>query len=211
MDVWSLLNIIGTIAFAISGAIVAMEEDFDILGVFTLGFMTAFGGGAVRNLLIGLPMSALWGQTLEFYIAMVVMLVLFFVPNVVDRHWRRAGVLADAMGLAAFSIKGALHAQSLGWSLSAMIVGAVLTGSGGGIIRDLLAGRKPGVLQTEIYAGWSILAAVLIYFGVVSTDLGYYVLAVMIVVLRMLGYKKGWHLPKSKWQTEKQASDGESQ
>lgn len=205
MDIWSILNIIGTIAFAISGAIVAMEEDFDILGVFTLGFMTAFGGGAVRNLLIGLPMSALWDQSLEFYIALLVILFLFFLPNVVDRHWKRADVLADAIGLAAFSIKGALHAQNLGWSLSAMIVGAVLTGSGGGIIRDLLAGRKPGVLQTEIYAGWSILAAVLMYFQVVSTDLGYYILAVLIVVLRMVGYKKGWHLPKSKWQTQKQS------
>ena len=60
IDVWDILSIIGTIAFALSGAIVAMEEDFDILGLFILGFVTAFGGGAIRNLLIGLPISALW-------------------------------------------------------------------------------------------------------------------------------------------------------
>lgn len=203
MDIWGILNIIGTVAFAISGAIVAMEEEFDILGVFALGFVTAFGGGAVRNLLIGLPMSALWGQEIEFNIAVVSILVLFFLPHLVDRHWKRADVFADAIGLAAFSIKGALHAQNLGWSLSAMIVAAVLTGAGGGIIRDVLAGRKPGVLQSEIYAGWSILAAVLIHFRVVSSDVGYYVLAVLLVVFRMLGHKKGWHLPKSKWQADK--------
>ena len=58
MNVWDLLSIIGSIAFALSGAIVAMEEDFDILGIFILGFVTAFGGGAIRNLLIGLPISA---------------------------------------------------------------------------------------------------------------------------------------------------------
>ena len=62
IDVWDILSIIGTIAFALSGAIVAMEEGFDILGLFILGFVTAFGGGAIRNLLIGLPISALWSQ-----------------------------------------------------------------------------------------------------------------------------------------------------
>lgn len=202
MDIWTILNIIGTVAFAISGAIVGMEEQYDILGVFTLGFVTAFGGGAVRNLLIGLPMSALWGQELEFHIAVVAILFFFFLPQVIDKHWKRADVLADAIGLAAFSIRGALHAQNQGWSLSAMIVAAVLTGAGGGIIRDVLAGRKPGVLQHEIYAGWSILAAILIYFQVVSSDLGYYILAVCLATFRMIGYKKGWRLPKSKWQAE---------
>lgn len=53
---------IGTIAFAISGAIVAMEEDYDILGIYILGIVTAFGGGAIRNLLIGVPVSTLWEQ-----------------------------------------------------------------------------------------------------------------------------------------------------
>lgn len=203
MTIWGILNIIGTVAFAISGAIVAMEEEFDILGIFILGFVTAFGGGAVRNLLIGLPMSALWGQEMEFNIAVISILFLFFLPHVVDKHWKRADVLADAIGLAAFSIKGALHAQNQGWSMSAVIVAAVLTGAGGGMIRDILAGRKPGVLQSEVYAGWSILAAVLIHFRLVNNDLGYYILAILIVTLRMLGHKKGWHLPKSKWQADK--------
>lgn len=202
MDIWGILNIIGTVAFAISGAMMAMEEDFDILGVFTLGFMTAFGGGTIRNLLIGLPMSALWGQEIEFNWAIGSILLVFFLPHLVDKQWKRVGVLTDAIGLAAFSIQGALHAQRLDQPLSALIVAAVLTGSGGGIIRDILAGRKPGVLQSEIYAGWSILAAVLIHFQVVSSDAGYYVLAVLLVIFRMLGYKKGWHLPKAKWRKD---------
>lgn len=63
IDMWEILNIIGTIAFALSGAIVAMEEEFDILGIFILGFVTAFGGGAIRNTLIGLPIEALWGKS----------------------------------------------------------------------------------------------------------------------------------------------------
>ena len=59
---WEILNIIGTIAFAISGAIVAMEEEYDILGVYFLGLITAFGGGAIRNLLIGVPIICFMGS-----------------------------------------------------------------------------------------------------------------------------------------------------
>ncbi len=63
---WEPLSVIGIIAFAVSGAIVAMEEEYDILGVYILGIVTAFGGGAIRNLLIGVPVSALWEQERTF-------------------------------------------------------------------------------------------------------------------------------------------------
>ncbi len=66
MMTWEVLSIIGTVAFAISGAIVAMEEEYDILGVYILGIVTAFGGGAVRNVLIGVPVSVLWQQQTLF-------------------------------------------------------------------------------------------------------------------------------------------------
>lgn len=69
----------------------------------------------------------------------------------------KAEVLTDVIGLAVFSIQGALQAITLGQSLSAVIVAAVLTGAVGGVVRDVLAGRKHGVLRSEVYAGWSIL------------------------------------------------------
>lgn len=74
---WEVLSIIGIVAFAISGAIVAMEEEYDILGVYILGIVTAFGGGAIRNLLIGLPVSALWSQGKMFTIALVSITIVF--------------------------------------------------------------------------------------------------------------------------------------
>lgn len=67
---WEVFSIIGTIAFAISGAIIAMEEEYDLFGVYILGIVTAFGGGAIRNLLIGLPVTTLWGQDMMFQIAL---------------------------------------------------------------------------------------------------------------------------------------------
>ncbi|MBD1379310.1 trimeric intracellular cation channel family protein [Metabacillus arenae] len=192
---WEVLNIIGTIAFAISGAIIAMEEKYDILGVYILGIVTAFGGGAIRNLLIGVPITALWEQGMLFQIALGAMTIVFLFPQKMLRHWHTWGNFTDAIGLSAFAIQGALFAYKMGHPISAVIVAAVLTGSGGGIIRDVLAGRKPLVLRAEIYAAWAVLAGLVIGFGFAQSSFHLYVLFVIIVVLRVLSYTFKWKLP----------------
>lgn len=110
----------------------------------------------------------------------------------------KAEVLTDAIGLAAFSVQGAMYAVKLHQPLSAVIVAAVLTGAGGGIVRDILAGRKPSVLRSEVYAGWAIVAALAISFKIVHNDPGYYLLVLVLTILRMIGYWRQWHLPKIK-------------
>ena len=76
---WEILNIIGTIAFAISGAFIAIKVDYDILGVYILGFTTAFGGGLIRNLVIGIPVQNIWMQSTLFKFAfLAITLVLLF-------------------------------------------------------------------------------------------------------------------------------------
>ncbi|MDQ0245784.1 putative membrane protein YeiH [Bacillus fengqiuensis] len=192
---WDVLSIIGTIAFAVSGAIVAMEEEYDILGVYILGIVTAFGGGAIRNVLIGVPISALWEQELLFQIAILSMTAVFLFPNNLLKHWKKWGNFFDAIGLAAFAVQGALFAAKMGLPLSAAIVAAVLTGSGGGMIRDVLAGRKPTVLKEEIYAVWAIIAGAAVGLGIVKSPFELYSLCVVIVVLRMCSYMYNWSLP----------------
>lgn len=199
---WEVFSIIGTIAFAISGAIVAMEEEYDILGVYILGIVTAFGGGAVRNLLIGVPISALWEQGMLFQVALVAMTTVFLFPNNLLKHWRKWGNFFDAIGLAAFAIQGALFATGMNHPISAVVVAAVLTGSGGGIIRDLLAGRRPLVLRAEIYAAWAILAGLIIGFGIASSPIHLYILFVGIVSLRVLSYTYKWRLPNRSLQSD---------
>lgn len=195
---WEILSIIGTIAFAMSGAIVAMEEEYDILGVFILGIVTAFGGGAIRNLLIGVPVSALWNQGLYFQIALIAILIIFIFPQKLMKHWEKWGNFFDAIGLAAFAIQGALYAVKMNLPISAVIVAAVLTGSGGGIIRDVLAGRKPLVLQSEIYALWAILCGFVVGMKYTITGIELYVLCAIITVLRVLSYTYNWKLPMKK-------------
>ncbi|TCJ98166.1 UNVERIFIED_ORG: putative membrane protein YeiH [Anoxybacillus amylolyticus] len=193
---WEVLSIIGTIAFAISGAIVAMEEEYDLLGVYILGIVTAFGGGAVRNLLIGVPVSALWEQQPLFLVALAAMTVVYLFPKQMLPPWKRWGNFFDALGLSAFAIQGALYAVNMGHPLSAVIVAAVLTESGGGIIRDVLAGRKPLVLRAEIYAAWAILAGLAVGLKWAESPMELYVLLIVVAALRVLSYTYGWKLPR---------------
>ncbi|UII57505.1 trimeric intracellular cation channel family protein [Cytobacillus spongiae] len=192
---WEVLSMIGTVAFAISGAIIAMEEEYDILGVYILGIVTAFGGGAIRNLLIGVPVSALWEQGLFFQIALLSITAVFLFPNNLLKHWQKWGNFFDAIGLSAFAIQGALYATDMGHPLSATIVAAVLTGSGGGIIRDLLAGRKPTVLKSEIYAVWAIICGLFVGLKIATNPYELYALFIMATGLRVLSYTYKWKLP----------------
>lgn len=197
---WEVLSAIGTIAFAVSGAIIAMEEEYDIFGVYLLGVVTAFGGGAIRNLLIGVPVSALWEQEMLFQLAFISITIVFLFPNKLLGPWSRWGNFFDAIGLSAFAIQGAMYAVDLNMPIIAVMVAAILTGSGGGMIRDLLAGRKPLVLKAEIYALWAAIAGILINFDMIRTDFMLYGLFIAITILRVLSYTYKWRLPSRKIQ-----------
>lgn len=196
LDIFGLFSIIGTVAFAVSGAIVAMEEEYDILGVFVLGLVTAFGGGVIRNLLIGMPVTTLWNQGYLLKIAIIAMTIAFLLPASWISKWRKSEAFFDAIGLSAFAIQGALYATEMKHPLSAVLVAAMLTGIGGGIIRDVLAGRKPLVLKDEIYAVWAMLAGLAIGQGWFHSTLDLLFLFIVIISLRMLSVYYKWKLPR---------------
>ena len=193
---WNVLNVIGIIAFSISGAIVAMKEDYDILGVQVLGFTTAFGGGTIRNLVIGIPVENLWTQGNLFIVVFLVNIVIFLLPTYWLQYWDKWGILFDAIGLSSFAIQGALSAVQIGAPLSAVIVAATLTGSGGGMVRDVFAGRKPIIFHREIYALWAALAGLIIGLGFIQDPWATGVLFIVVVILRMLSVHLNWRLPR---------------
>ncbi|WP_336786522.1 trimeric intracellular cation channel family protein [Paenibacillus sp. MMO-177] len=196
MDIFGVFSIIGTVAFAVSGAIVAMEEEYDILGVFVLGLVTAFGGGVIRNLLIGRPVTTLWNQGNLLEIAVIAMTIAFLLPVSWINKWKKSEAFFDAIGLSAFAIQGALYATEMNHPISAVLVAAMLTGIGGGIIRDVLAGRKPLVLKDEIYAVWAMLAGLAVGEGWFHTTVQLLILFVIIIVFRMLSVYYKWRLPR---------------
>lgn len=187
-----------------SGAVTASEEDYDLIGYYALGFITAFGGGAIRNVLIGVPSSALWNQGTLFLITGILITVIYFIhikKLLIRKHWNQLYGLIDAIGLAAFAIQGAMYAKELGLPMSAVITSALLTGVGGGILRDALAKRQPFVFKYDLYAFWTIPAGIIVGLDLLKTDLYFYMLFVSIVSLRMLSLKYGWHIPRPKRQT----------
>ncbi|MDB4866207.1 MAG: trimeric intracellular cation channel family protein [Cohnella sp.] len=191
-----LFSLIGIIAFAASGAVVAMEEEYDILGVFVLGLVTAFGGGVIRNLLIGLPVTTLWSQGVYLRTAFFAILIVFVLPVSLIRHWKRGEAFFDAIGLSAFAIQGALYAVDAQLPLSAVMVAAMMTGIGGGMIRDIMAGRKPLVLRDEIYAVWAILGGLAVGVGHVTKAWQLISLFALVVLFRMLSVHYKWKLPR---------------
>lgn len=193
---WDWLNILGTIAFATSGAIVAMDEEYDLLGVVFLGLATAFGGGVLRNVLLGQPVTALWAQEGLLIVAVLVTLAVFALPRTWLRRWLSLEVFVDALGLAAFSIQAALIATQLGFPLIAVLLSALLTGCGGGIIRDVLAHRKPLIFQPGIvYGAWAMSAGLAVYLGWPREGWPVVLLVALVVALRLSSHFGRWSLP----------------
>lgn len=197
---WDVFSFIGTAAFAISGALVAQDEKYDIFGVYILGMVTAFGGGALRNVLLGIPASVLWNQHFLFIVASILITFIFFFSKLIIPHWNRWGTYFDAIGLAAFAIQGAMLAVDMNMSLYTVMVAAVLTGAGGGVIRDLLAGRRPLIFKEDIYAIWAAGAGFFVGNGLHAYDWMLYVLLIVFASLRILSYHYRWALPRNdKW------------
>ena len=194
---YDILEIIGTVAFAISGAIVATRNKMDILGVIILGTTTSVGGGMLRDVLIGKNPPTALQDPLYALIAIGVSLIVF-IPKVrkiinTDHFWL---IISDAVGLGTFTVLG-LDAASDGNFFMQVFLG-VLTGVGGGVLRDLFALEKPMIFVRHFYAaasiiGASVCAIIYPYERKIAMISG----LVIIVILRVLAAKFKWHLPKA--------------
>lgn len=203
-----ILEILGTIAFSISGAIEAMKKDMDMLGVLVLGLITAVGGGILRDIVIGEFPPAVFQNTQMVLIALVSALIAFLAAmlsvkphrDVPVKIWNLVLLISDAVGLGAFTVLGIQHVQTYrGYvhPLLLLFVG-VITGVGGGIMRDICAGNIPYIFRKHVYATASIAGAV-IYLCLQKT--GYTQMAAVasvlsVLCLRLLAAKFKWNLPR---------------
>ncbi|KAA1420056.1 trimeric intracellular cation channel family protein [Mumia zhuanghuii] len=192
-----VLDLVGIAAFALSGALVAVRKPLDVFGVLVLAGATGLGGGFLRDLLIGAtPPAALqdWRYLLVPFIAG---LVAFRFHPVLGRLEREISVF-DAAGMGLFSVTGAVKALDYGLEPPAAALIGMVTAIGGGVIRDLLAGRVPVVLREELYAFPALVGASMAV-AAVELDLGeFWVLvpgAVIAFGYRMIALRRGWHAP----------------
>lgn len=203
-----ILEIIGTISFAVSGAMIAIKKKVDIFGVLFLGIITAFGGGLMRDITLGNLPPAMFRNTKYLLFATLASLIVFFTASLFKNKYIQNELLIDtinnifdAIGLGAFSVIGAQLTIQLYGNASTflIIVMGMITGIGGGILRDLLVREIPFVLKKRVYAVASILGAGTYFFLLYFT---YSWLAMIIGVfvtfsLRMLSTVFKWNLPKA--------------
>jgi uncharacterized membrane protein YeiH len=197
-----VVDLVGTFAFALNGALTAVRAaHVDIVGVITLGVITAVGGGIVRDILLGALPPATFVDWRYLVVAACGGLIAFLFSPWLSRFTRPIDVL-DAAGLALFAVTGAAKALELGVGpLQAVVLGAV-TGVGGGTLRDVLIQRVPSVLSSGLYAIPALLGAALVVAaesGGVDRVLGAPVAlggAALCFLVRMLGVYFGLDAPR---------------
>lgn len=196
-DTIKVLDWIGTFVFALSGGLLGVQKGFDLFGVLFLSFVVAVVGGMMRDVLIGAVPPAAISQIHYFLIAIGGGLITFFCyPKVASRQ--RQTLLFDAVGLALFAVTGAEKAIDHGINpLMASILG-MLTGIGGGMVRDVLAGEVPFVLKSDLYATAALAAGAIVSFGHLLGLPRLYIMLVgasVCVLLRILAIYRGWRAP----------------
>lgn len=200
-DPFLLLEVLGTIAFAVSGGAVAVRAGMDWLGVMVLAVVTAVGGGTIRDLLLGrLPVAWIedpWPIAVALVAGALVIALGHRVPHLALDS-RGAVLLADAAGLAAFTVTGTLVSLASGVSGGIAMVLGVVTGAGGGVIRDVLARQRPLILVGQIYALAALLgAAVVVALDAVGVGeiVTRWIAVAVVLVVRLLAIRNQWTLP----------------
>lgn len=202
LDPLILVDILGIVAFAISGFLVGTRNNLDILGVVIAASLTALGGGIVRDTILSVTPFAF--KTLYPATALVFVIFLAFVIKIhrfgsIEKRW--LFVVTDTIGLVAFSITGALLAISAGYNFFGVIILSFITAMGGGVIRDILINQVPAVLISDFYGSISVIVSILLLLLHVSDLLNQttiLLVAIFSIALRLVAYKYKWQLPQMK-------------
>ncbi len=207
MQILFILEIIGTIAFAVSGAVVGIQKKMDIFGVCILGLTASVGGGILRDLILNITPPAAF-RTPVFAVTAILVSILIFIPAVrnVFEHGKKIYevliLVMDSIGLGLFTVVGVQVATAAMPERNLFLITfvGVLTGVGGGILRDVFAGNTPYIFIKHFYACASIIGAwtcalLWPHTGAVPAMIAG---SVLTVILRLLAARFRWSLPKAK-------------
>ena len=211
MDVELLIliaGIIGTIAFAVSGALIAIENKLDLFGVLILGCVTACGGGLIRDIMLKREITLFnspWYPIIACSVSLLVFIAMYFLKS---EKWEDSKIykvfynITDSIGLGAFVITGAdIAILSGNANIFPVVFYAVLTACGGGMIRDILVMKIPAIFRKHIYAVAAIIGALyfyLLYYFNVPHPVIAITTVILVVIIRYLAFRFEWSLPKVK-------------
>lgn len=194
----TVIDLLGTFSFAVSGAFAAMEKKLDAFGVIILAFIPSIGGGSVRDILIGdLPVVWLSNSLTISVILVAAVSALFFASNL--KRMEAILIVFDALGLGLFTMAGIEKGLLWGYSPGVCIALGVITGCFGGVIRDVVLNNVPYLFQREIYASAAI-AGGITFFALQHTSFSTQLINVFCILLiftvRMLAIRLKWKLPE---------------
>ena len=209
-EIIKVMEIIGTIAFALSGSLVAISSGLDVFGVVFLSCITAFGGGIVRDILLGINPPAIFSSFSIFMLSVFIAVLTFVIAyifrdvfNDLKKKIEYINNIFDAIGLSAFVVMGSEVCCSNGFIDNGFLVvsSGMLTGIGGGIFRDVLIDTTPYVFKKHIYAMAAILGSIT-YFIIrkyfQDVQMASIVSMCLVFAIRMFATRYRWSLPKIK-------------
>lgn len=207
MDI--IFEFVGTVSFAFSGAMVGIRKGLDLLGVVVLGIVTALGGGCLRDLILGnIPPQMFRDSYLAVYavISSLILFLIFYIKiDFLNSSWmrliERIMLFFDAVGLGAFTITGINTALSMGYdSKFLLIFVGMVTGVGGGVIRDVLASNIPVIFREEIYGIASLFGAIIyiVFLSAENKNALMIVIFLVIVLTRLWSVRHNVNLPRIK-------------
>ena len=202
-----IMELIGTIAFASSGAMLAIQKEMDLFGVCVLGVTTSVGGGMIRDLLLGIIPPGMFRKPIYISVAILTSILLFFIiytrRNIknekIAEAYNKIMMVFDTVGLGIFTVVGIHTGRKEGYEqIFLLIFLGVITGVGGGLLRDMMAQEMPYILTKHIYACASISgAAVCVMSDSMLGDFWSMTVGMTVVMLvRFLATRYRWNLPK---------------
>lgn len=192
-----LLDLLGTFAFAISGATLGVRKRLDFFGVMVVAFAAATAGGIARDTVLGATPPIALADWRYLAVSALAGVTAFFGYERVE-HMRNPVQLFDAVGLALFAVTGAAKALAFGLGGTGAVLLGMMSGIGGGIARDVLVAEVPAVLHRELYAVAAVAGAACVVGGValgLQTGPAMVVGAVLCFVVRFMAIRRGWQLP----------------
>jgi len=196
---FEIAEYIGIIAFAMSGFFIAIRNKLDFLGVLISVFLTALGGGIMRDVIVDKT-----PYTFTHTLPALIILIMMILMVVLKFHKKQSienkplFILSDSIGLVSFSITGAMIALENGLNLTGVLALSFITAVGGGIIRDVTINEIPFVLKTGFYGTIALLIGLILYMLNIYGLMNIYTLSIVLVtgiVLRLLAYYKEWAIP----------------
>jgi len=194
---FNLLDLIGTLAFAISGALVSIDKKMDLFGVFIITFVTALGGGTLRDVMIGrTPVG--WMVNIDYIFVIITGFIITLLFKQLIERFKIYLFIFDTIGLGVFTLIGLEKGINIGLHPIICIALGTMTACFGGVIRDILCAEIPVIFRKEIYATICILGGIVFFilrkFNL-NSDVLYLTTSLVIISVRVMAVRFKWYLP----------------